>query len=207
MAASGDIQGGVQASLKGGDLDFAEALNKLDDNKKKQISDMYKGAAPLAYQALKLPYAQRKAYMEQVRPQFEAAGWPSDKLDNFDPTDANLGGIVQSNMTLEQAMGRDKIDYREVMPGARLVPFDSTGRPVTNDSGGAQAPTNPQTTTGDLFGAVIQQESGGKAGAVGQADEIRHGIGKRSDTARHREGNGGEAGPSVAPGASQGHEP
>jgi hypothetical protein len=145
QAAAGDVQGGMATSLAGGDLDFAEALSKLDDLQKKQLSDMYKGAAPFAYQALKMPYEQRKAYIQQISPQLEAAGWTPDKIAAFDPTDGALGGIVQGNMTLDQAMARDKIDYREVLNGARLVPFDATGRPVTSDSGGDTPSGKPVT--------------------------------------------------------------
>jgi hypothetical protein len=125
----------MATALTAGDTDFADALSKLDDNKKKQLADMYKGAAPFAYQALKLPYEQRKNYVQQISPQLEAAGWTPDKIAGFDPTDANLGAIVQGNMSLEQAMARDKVDYKEVIGGARLVPFDSSGRPLTHDNG------------------------------------------------------------------------
>jgi hypothetical protein len=155
QAAGGDVQGGMATALSAGDTEFATALSKLDDTKKKQLSDMYKGAAPFAYQALKLPYEQRKAYVQQIAPQLEAAGWTPDKVAAFDPTDANLGSIVQGNMTLEQAMARDKTDYREVLPGARLVPFDSTGRPITNDSGGvAPTPTGGSSTSHNNPGAL-----------------------------------------------------
>ena len=132
-------------------LAVKKQLDDMSDGDRVALQKQYSSAAPLAYQALKLPYEQRKAYIESVKPELGAAGWTADKVDAFDPTDANLGGIVQSAMTLDQAMGRDKVDYREVMPGARLVPFDATGRPLTSDAGQAQTPSPP--TSGDAGGA------------------------------------------------------
>lgn len=141
-----DPAGARREALESGDIDLAKQLDALGEDGRKKLGDMYKGAAPLAYQALKLPYEQRKAYIETIKPQLKAFGWDDSHLVDFDPTDANLQGIVQSNMTLEQAMGRDKISYVPVNEGARLVPFDATGRPVTTDAGAAQAPAQPAAT-------------------------------------------------------------
>ena len=146
-----DPTGASNEALGAGDLDLAKALREMGDKDRERVVGMYKGAAPFAYQAMKLPYEQRKGFIEQVRPQLEAAGWTPDKIAAFDPTDASLGGIVQSAMTLEQAMARDEITYKEVGPGARLVPFDATGRPLSGDTGtatGAPAPSGePRSRT------------------------------------------------------------
>lgn len=150
-----DLNASRQEAREMGDVDLLKQIDGLEANHKKQLSDMYKAAAPIAYQALKLPYEQRKAYIESVRPELSASGWTDELLNNFDPTDEGLTAVVHSNMTVEQAMGRDKVDYKEVGPGARLVPFDSTGRPMTSDAGGSRTAgmTTPGMQTTPGFGA------------------------------------------------------
>ncbi len=157
-----DLSASRTEALQAGDIDVAKQIDALDGDTKKKIAGMYKAAAPLAYQALKLPPDQRKAFIETARPQLVANGWTDQQIDAFDPSDANLGVIVQGNMTLDQAMDRDKINYKEVGPGARLVPFDSTGRPVGADAG--QAAAGP---AGEAEGAVATAlSSGGLPAAV-----------------------------------------
>lgn len=137
-----------QSALQSGEVDIAKQIDALGDDEKKAAAGRFKAAAPVAYQALKLPYEQRKAYLQTVRPELEANGWTPQQIDAFDPSDQALTGVVHTNLTLEQAMNRDEISYKEVGPGARLVPFDSMGRPI---AGTGNPVDNPTETTAGAF--------------------------------------------------------
>lgn len=153
IASNPDRNAARQEALSQGDLDLAKQISEMEDSDRKAAADRFKAAAPVAYQALKLPYEQRKAYIQTVAPELQSAGWTPQQIEAFDPSDEALTGVVHTNMTLEQAMGRDKINYQEVGPGARLVPFDATGRPVAGT--GAPQPVDntpaPEATPSGEF--------------------------------------------------------
>lgn len=142
-----DRKAAKQQALESGDIDIAKQIDALGEDERKAAAGKYKAATPVAYQALKLKDpAQRQAYIQSVKPELVANGWSEQDIDGFDPSDANLNAILTTGMTLEQAMGRDKITYKEVGPGARLVPFDDTGRPV-NGTGQPAPIDNPVSET------------------------------------------------------------
>lgn len=120
-----------------GDVDLLKQIDGLEAGRKKQLADMYKAAAPVAYQALKLPYEQRRQYIESVRPELTANGWSDDQINQFDPTDEGLTALVHSNMTLEQAMGRDEIKWHQAGEQPSFA-TDATGRPIGSQNPYAQ---------------------------------------------------------------------
>lgn len=143
ILTSGDLDHARFEALAGGDIELAKQIASMSKDQHDHMSGMYKAAAPVAYQALKLPYEQRKQYIASVTPELKAAGWTDDLLANFDPTDEALTGVVHSAMSLDQAMGRDKINYEVVPAGAKLQGFDSSGRPLGD--AGAVSTTEPTT--------------------------------------------------------------
>ncbi len=162
LLASGDSATAKRAALGAGDLELVKQIDSLDDATRKREHDRYQNAAPFAYDALQIKDpAQRKAYIESVKPQLVAGGWTEDQIDGFDPTDANLGGIVRAAQTLAERMGQDEVVYREVGPGARLVPFDKRGRPLTGDSGGVAPTVTTTPAPAEAAGAVSQVLSAG----------------------------------------------
>lgn len=179
-------------ALEGGDIELAKQIDALSKEEKEAAAGKFKYAAPVAYRALKLPYEQRKGFIETARPQLEANGWSKEAIDAFDPTDEALGAIVTTTMTLQQAMERDNINYKEVGPGARLVPFDSTGRPVAGVGGpppidnAAPAPPGQSAVAATLSAAGLPapvvagflgnfEAEGGYSGAKGDGGTA-HGI-------------------------------
>jgi hypothetical protein len=131
-------QGAADEALRSGEFDIAKQFMGLDDDKQKAAKARIASAAPVAYQALKIKDpAERKAFVLSHRDGLVANGWDPAQIDAFEPTDEALGSIVNMATSLEQARALDKINYESVPEGARLVPFDSFGRPLTDDQGQA----------------------------------------------------------------------
>jgi hypothetical protein len=139
-AAGGDYEGAANEAAAQGDFDLAKEFRGWDKDTRERGVAMYKGAAPVAYQAMKLPLGQRKAFLEQNKPMLKAVGWTDEVLDQFEPTDSNLGAVMTTAQTLQQLQEQDKVDYRVIPEGARMEPFSpTTGRPLAA-GGGAPAP-------------------------------------------------------------------
>ncbi len=134
-----------QRALQGGDIDVAKQISELDDDQRKRVSDMYKAAAPFAYQAKSLPPEQRPAYLESIKPQLKAAGWDDSHLANFDPSDAGLDSVITSASTIEQLIDRNKFTWHQ--EGERpSFATNAMGMPVGSQNPYAQHGTvKPET--------------------------------------------------------------
>lgn len=140
--AINDPLGAQEEALGAGDFDLADKFAKLSADQKKQALDEFKFLAPFAYEAKKLPPEQRQAYVQSLAPQLATMGWDANELAGLDLSDDGLNRFITMGSTLEQAMARDEVTYKEVGPGARLVPFDSRGRPLAG-TGAPEPVDNP----------------------------------------------------------------
>lgn len=161
----GDFGGGAARAAAAGDIDVADTLLKLDKPQKDRLQGMYKSAAPIAYQALKLPYEQRKQYIASATPELKANGWSDEQLSQFDPTDEALHAVVDSNLTLEQHMGRDEIKWHQAGEQPSFA-TDAMGHPVGagNPYAGTSGGGHPPVLTDDDIRAMDGGQTGAPSG-------------------------------------------
>lgn len=131
-----DFQTARRQALAGGDIDVAKQLADLDEETRKRAMEESKAVAPAAYQALKLPYEQRKPYLRSIAAQLTAAGFTPDEIEAFDPSDEALNGIIQITQTLEQARDQDTWKWQTRADGSQFA-VDSFGRPIGDPTGRA----------------------------------------------------------------------
>ena len=75
IAAGGDYAAAKTAALQSGDFDVLEKIKGLEADKRDLIKRRAEAAAPLAYQAGKMPYEQRRAFIASQAPALLANGW------------------------------------------------------------------------------------------------------------------------------------
>lgn len=145
-----------------GDVDLLKQIDGLEDEHKGRIIKMYEFAAPIAYEALKRPYEQRKAFIASHHDQLIAHGWTEEMIANFDPTDKGLNAIVRSNTTLAQARANDEIKWHQAGESPSFA-TDAMGHPV-----GSQ---NPYAGAGNIPppppGFVLDDDGGQTASPSG----------------------------------------
>lgn len=150
-----DTTAARRQALQAGDIDVATQIGKLDDETHKRATEEAKAVAPAAYQALKLPYEQRKAYLRSIAPQLTQVGFSADEIEAFDPSDAALNGILQVTQTLEQARSQDEWKYVTRQDGSQYA-VDAFGRPVgdptgrSSPGGGLTEPPAPAGAPGEF---------------------------------------------------------
>lgn len=160
QAAGGDVQGGMATALSGGDLEFADALSKLDDAHAKKIHDGWSTAATLAYRMRGMANPQeRAAYWAENRPILESQGVPPEVLNKIDPSNiGQLDGIIAQAQTVTQQIEAAKPQIVATQPGGGVAGyFPNTGDVrtlVTPNTGGqpfgAPAPSGGAHNPGGL---------------------------------------------------------
>ena len=177
QAAGGDLTGAKAAAVAAGDFDLVKAIQGLEQEHRDTLKRRVDSAAPLAYEASKLPYEQRKAFIGANSQGLIANGWSPDELAGFDPTDQALHGIVTEAQSLKDIFDRedkaaelaqrerDNAAGREERRGnayisAGLLPPDSTGGgdivsrmlPITfaSESGGNPNAVSPKGARGRM---------------------------------------------------------
>jgi hypothetical protein len=101
--ATGDL--GAARKAAGGDFDMLESIGKLDAQQRKIAQDNAEDIGGFAAGLSQAPYEQRKAIIAQARPILLQKGFTEQQIDAFDPSDANLQGLVTSSMDLKTALG------------------------------------------------------------------------------------------------------
>jgi hypothetical protein len=173
--AQDDFQTSRKQALAAGDIDVAKELASLDENERKRAIDEAKGAAPFLYEAQKLPYEQRKPFLQSQAAALAQVGFTQEEIDAYDPTDANNAGILSLATTLDQAREMDRVRWAGDPAGGQF-PIDYWGRDVRSGgpgsgggsvrppaSAGATDPLAPQPQGGEFrFNPVpgAQQTSG-----------------------------------------------
>jgi hypothetical protein len=145
QAAGGDVQGGMATALTAGDTEFADALSKLDDNKKKQAADFWSKAGPVAYQLKQTrDPAARQALWAQAKPILAQTGADPSLLDSFDPTnDTQLEAAIVTSQKVSDLIEQGKIVWHQQGEQPSFA-TDSLGRPIGTQNPyrqGAPAPT------------------------------------------------------------------
>lgn len=156
--ASGNREGAINQAVAGGDLELAKQFQSLNPDQKAKVKDKLAAAAPFAYQALKMQSPEeRRAFIQSNADTLIASGWEPELIQNYQGDEATLQNIVVGASTLEQMRERDTIQYKSVEEGARLVPFDAFGRPVSADTGGApsSAPVAPPAVPATSGGGAL----------------------------------------------------
>jgi hypothetical protein len=134
MAASGDFAGANKAALDAGDFDIYGHVKGLQDDQRAALGKKIGAAAPIAFEAAKLPYEQRKQYIAAGAQQLANAGWTAEEIAGFDPTDQNISVLVASQQTIADALKRhdDGLKQGEVVRHNQAM----EGRPVALAPGG-----------------------------------------------------------------------
>lgn len=154
-----------EAATATGDPAVIEAVMKMDGaarEEKREATDAVGGFA-FGLRA-KVPYEQRRALIQQNAAGLTAAGFTPEQIASFDPTDANLDGLVAQMQTLDQAFKfadqeadnaradveqQDRSDYRGIMAsvaqqnaGTRAT-VANRPRPPAGGARAAPAPYSP----------------------------------------------------------------
>lgn len=105
--ASGDVSGGRQTAMQGGDFDLVSKLDSMDDASRKRAFDISQHTAPLLLSLKNVPIEQTAQAMQSLAPQLQAAGFSPDHIAQvtqqlIDPTkrDAAFNGILTSAQTI-----------------------------------------------------------------------------------------------------------
>lgn len=106
MAAAGDYAGARKTALESGDFDMVEAVKGLSAEQKAAAMERNQQMAKLALSVGQLPYEQRQAAIRAAEPFISGLGIDPGMLEQFDPTDENISGIVNSVQSLDQLLKR-----------------------------------------------------------------------------------------------------
>lgn len=172
-AAGGDLAGAKADALAAGDFDAFDHISKLETAQRESIGRRIGAAAPLALEARKLPYEQRRSFIASQADNLVANGWTPDELMQFDPTDQSLNGLIASSQNIKDILDRqqraDDADAQRrfsrdnALIGAGLMPQSAGGGSAPS----AAAPyTGGPLTTEALRPHFVAQESGGNYKAV-----------------------------------------
>lgn len=110
MAASGDLTGADNTALSAGDWDMHAHIKGLQDEQRAALDRKLTAAGPVAFAASQQPYEQRKATIAAASQKLIANGWKPEEIASFDPTDANIGGLIDSVQSLSDALKQHNDD-------------------------------------------------------------------------------------------------
>lgn len=92
--STGDVKGAQTDAVGAGDFDLASAIGKMDDEQRSQAKARADDLAAVGASIQQLPYEQRKAAIQHLKPALLARGMDSPTIDAFDPTDANIAAFT-----------------------------------------------------------------------------------------------------------------
>jgi hypothetical protein len=148
--AVNDPQAAAREALGEGDFELAETLRKMNAPDRERVEQRVKGAAPFAYNALKLGSdEERAAYIKspQVRQQLEASGWTPQEIEAYQGDTQTLQAVVTGASTLEQLRSQDEVKWHQVGERPSFA-TDARGMPIGSDNpyvqavGGASSPSS-----------------------------------------------------------------
>lgn len=100
-AQMGDIEGLAQVE---------DIIGKMDDRQRAQAKARADTLAAAAQTLRGLPYEQRRAALMQMAPTLEPLGLTAEQLQAFDPTDANIGGVVAQALGVKGLLEKEHRD-------------------------------------------------------------------------------------------------
>jgi soluble lytic murein transglycosylase-like protein len=95
-----------------------------------------------------------------------ANGWTPQELQSFDPTDQNVDALSSAAMTVNEVISGQTLKWNPIGENGSFA-TDQFGNPVGAGNPFAPQTPQPQPNNDAVFGALIQQESGGQAGIKG----------------------------------------
>lgn len=136
------------------------------DAERQRVAAAAKTLSPVYEQMSKMPYEQRKAYLQSIAPQLQAHGIPAEMIASYDPTDQALQADIMLSGQIE----------RELMPVApgTVVLDKRTGQPVYQNprppryipvQAGGKLVLDPSSVPGAMG------EGGALPGSAGDDDE------------------------------------
>lgn len=192
-AAGGDLTGARRDAAASGDVDALALVDKLDTSQREAVKRRIDAAAPLAFEAQKVPYDQRRAFINSHMDQLAANGWSREEVAALDPTDANLSAFVTSSIGVKEQLDRadkaaelaDKAaERRSDREFQRGNAFISAGL-FPPSEGGAATPAGGGTpgASGDVSRLINTDAGGGylpdTVQTLGQFVEFGRGLNKR----------------------------
>lgn len=75
-------------------IDIQENLAKMDKAQRDKVEEQSSAFAAVGQAAARLPYEQRRAYIQSQAPFLAQHGVPADQIASFDPNDQNIFGVV-----------------------------------------------------------------------------------------------------------------
>lgn len=119
LAQAGDLEG-FSVFRAARQQEEAEA-HKRQLEQAEQAREHLKVLGQVAYSVRQYPYEQRKAVIAGLKPQLLTMGMQDADIDTFDPSDANIDGMLgtvldldkQIELSLKQQNTQSMIDYRD----------------------------------------------------------------------------------------------
>jgi soluble lytic murein transglycosylase-like protein len=165
-------------------------FDSLDESGRKREESKWKAAGPVLMRLKTIPPEQRAAFAQAALPQLQAAGWTPEELANVDLSDQSIDALATTAMTVDQVLDSQKLRWNPIGENGSFA-TDHLGNPVGEGNPFApQAPKGPpqqSESLNDVFGSLIQQESGGRPGVVGPRTAYGVPLGKTQllpDTAK-----------------------
>lgn len=104
QAAGGDFAGAGKAALEAGDFDLHKSIQGLDDESHKAATQRNRTLAAVALSVADLPYEQRREAIRAAEPYLTQTGIDPAQIEQFDPTDEAIAGIVSTTQQLDQLL-------------------------------------------------------------------------------------------------------
>ncbi|HEY9219548.1 MAG TPA: lytic transglycosylase domain-containing protein [Phenylobacterium sp.] len=170
--ASGDFKGAQNDALAGGDLDYYAALGKIADDKKLEKAKAFGGILRAVGQE---PEDRWDDLIQANRAQLEALDIPASEIDFFVNAAPDQRRVLMATMLsradmldgyLKDREAARKPDWREIKNpdgSTTFVDFNDANASRQVGQTAQAAPSNMDA----VFGALIQQESGGRPGVSG----------------------------------------
>lgn len=93
---------------------YMRAFNEMDEAQFNRVTRTNGALAREAYRLQSLPPDQRRAALRQAAPQLMQMGLSQEQLDGFDPTDENLGVIINQATDLDDLASRARPDWMNI---------------------------------------------------------------------------------------------
>jgi hypothetical protein len=163
----------ARRAYEAGDPEVGARLLSLSKEERAAEEAEAKALAPFALRAMQLPYEQRKAFIESQRPQLNQIGLDDEEIAAFDPTDNNLGGIVQRSLSVEEMQQRQKITWHTPMGGKPFATdfYGNVIDPTKFRAGPGYSPG--QSGSGEVPGGGATSASPAPAGTPGDLSSFR----------------------------------
>jgi len=141
FGGGGDPAQAAEQAYRAGYPEIGAKFESIATIQQKRADVKGKGMAQYAYAAKKLPYEQRKAFLQSQAANLATSGWTPEEIDAIDPTDTELGGRINQALSVEEQQSRDRVTWHTRLDGSTFA-TDYWGNIVGKD-GNIDRPVAP----------------------------------------------------------------